>query len=290
MLALSIGSALAQNRDFVSPETATVTIFEVNGHSAFLLTPKSPLSRDDSPWLWFAPTLFQKDPPNKLKKNLPDASNKYVFDELLRRGVHVAGVDVEESYGSPDGVKIYTAFYKLVVEKFHLSKQPCLLAQSRGGLMLYNWAAEHADSVRCIAGIYPVTDLRTWPLPTDSRPQFLEARDAYGFNDDAQFTKHLEEFSPVSHVASLAGQRVPVLHLHGGSDRWVPLSANSCEFARLYRVLGGDAKVEVMRGKDHESADEFFKSCDLLTFLFSHLCNPSPLPISCLKVDFGSCP
>jgi hypothetical protein len=29
--------------------------------------------------------------------------------------------------------------------------------------MLYNWACEHPESVACIAGIYPVCNLRSFP-------------------------------------------------------------------------------------------------------------------------------
>ena len=39
----------------------------------------------------------------------------------------------------------------------------CLLVRSRGGLMLYNWAVEHPSSVACVAGIYPVCNLDTYP-------------------------------------------------------------------------------------------------------------------------------
>ena len=42
-------------------------------------------------------------------------------------------------------------------------KKPCLLARSRGGLMLYAWAVEHPESVGGVAGIYPVCNLASYP-------------------------------------------------------------------------------------------------------------------------------
>src|SRR5205807_1914046 len=83
--------------------------------------------------------------------------------KLLERGFHVAGVNVGESYGSPAGRKGFSDFHRQIVRDYHLEPKARLLAQSRGGLMLYNWAAENPDKVRCIVGIYPVCDLRSYP-------------------------------------------------------------------------------------------------------------------------------
>ena len=47
--------------------------------------------------------------------------------------------------GIPEGVKRTLVSINMLRKNFALSPQPCLLAQSRGGLMLYNWAAEHAQ-------------------------------------------------------------------------------------------------------------------------------------------------
>jgi hypothetical protein len=182
----------------------------VTGHRAFLLTPKSERGHNESAWVWYAPTLLEKD--------TPSAVNQYLFDELIKHGIRVAGVDIGESYGSPEGGEVYSAFYKVIVENHRLSTKPCLFAQSRGGLMFYNWAESHADAVRCIGGIYPVTDLTSWPLQKDSPEQFEEARKAYVTKDDEEFRRHLEDFSPISHLASLAERNVPILHLHGSCD------------------------------------------------------------------------
>ena len=56
-------------------------------------------------------------------------------------GMAIAGVDVGESLRQPERLRAgYSAFYKELVEKRGFAKKACLLAQSRGGLMLYNWA------------------------------------------------------------------------------------------------------------------------------------------------------
>jgi len=94
---------------------------------------------------------------------VPEARESWMFERFLAAGIAVAGVDVGESYGSPQGRTGFSALYRELVEQRRFSRKPVLLARSRGGLVLYNWAAEHPESVSGIAGIYPVCNLRSWP-------------------------------------------------------------------------------------------------------------------------------
>ncbi|WP_145236283.1 hypothetical protein [Urbifossiella limnaea] len=68
-----------------------------------------------------------------------------MFEKFLAAGIAIAGVDVGESSGSPKGREVYSALYKELVSNRNFAEKPVLLARSRGGLMLYNWAAENAD-------------------------------------------------------------------------------------------------------------------------------------------------
>ena len=83
-----------------------------------------------------------------------------MFEQWLNSGFAIGGVDVGESYGNPAGRAAFTEFYRAVVNRYGLSQKACLLPQSRGGLMLYNWAAEHPDWVQCIGGIYAVRPIK----------------------------------------------------------------------------------------------------------------------------------
>ena len=76
-----------------------------------------------------------------------------MFERFLKAGIAIAGIDVGESYGSQQGRDAYT-LHNHLVEKRGLAKQASLLARSRGGLMLYSWAADNPDKVACITGIY----------------------------------------------------------------------------------------------------------------------------------------
>jgi pimeloyl-ACP methyl ester carboxylesterase len=141
-----------------------------------------------------------------------------------------------------------------------------LLAQSNGGLIGYAWAFRHPDCVDRIGGIYPVTDLRTWPglpqLATYPLPKL-----GYGLSSDG-IGARLAEFNPIENLSPLARSSVRILHLHGDRDRVVPLESNSAELARRYEHLGGQARLIVMPGLAH-GGKKFFESAEMAAFLTS---------------------
>ena len=112
------------------------TIVTVEKQRGFILRPEKPAADGTRPWVWYAPT-FIGGHPNK--------SNEWLFRRLMDRGYAICGVEVGESYGSPAGRKVYSAFYDLMIKDYKLDAKPYLVAQSRGGLMHYNWASENAD-------------------------------------------------------------------------------------------------------------------------------------------------
>ena len=227
-------------------------VFEVGGHTAFLILPKPERRVAGMPWVWYAPTL----------PGLPGAEETWMFQKFLDAGIAVAGIDVGESYGSPDGRAIFTSFYRELVDRRRLSRKPCLLARSRGGLMLYNWAVEHPESVGCIAGIYPVCDLRSYP-------GIDKASGAYGMTPE-ELRESLARHNPVDRVEPLAKAGVPVLHIHGDVDRVVPLESNSAELARRYRRFGGEMTLKVIKGQGHNMWPGWFQCQELVDFVIAH--------------------
>lgn len=230
--------------------------FEVSSHRAFLLPPTK-TSAAPTPWVWYAPTFLRTASP------YPNRRHDWIFDRLRRQGVAIAGVDVGESYGSPAGREIFSELYRELTERRELSPKPGLMPQSRGGLMLYNWAAENAFRVGCIGGIYTVCDIRSYP-------GLENACGAYGMSAD-ELQARLEECNPVDRLAPLARAGVPILHIHGDSDTIVPLENNSAELARRYRALGGPMELLIVPGKGHEETDEFFQSQAVVDFFLKHL-------------------
>jgi pimeloyl-ACP methyl ester carboxylesterase len=225
--------------------------FDVDGRPAFLLMPTASANLSVTPWVWYAPTFPQH----------PDPSHVWMFRQFLEKGIAIAGVDVGESYGSPRGRAIYSALWTALRRDHGLAERACLMPQSRGGLMLYNWAAENPQRVACIAGIYTVCDLRSYPgLPN--------ACGAYGM-DAATLSAHLAEHNPVDRLRPLAEAGVPILHVHGDSDTVVPIEKNSGEIARRYTALGGMMRLVVVPGKGHQVAPEFFESRELVDFVIA---------------------
>ncbi len=227
-------------------------VFTVQGRTAFLILPQVIKPGEPIPWVWYAPTL----------KGLPGNAETWMFDQFLDKGIAIAGVDVGESYGSPDGRAVYSALYKELVDKRGLARKACLLARSRGGLMLYNWAAENSDAVACIAGIYPVCNLISYP-------GLARACSAYGLTE-AQLADKLTEHNPINRLAPLAKAAVPICHIHGDSDSVVPLDRNSAVVKARYDTLGGKMTLEVVKGQGHNMWSGWFHSQPLVNFVIAH--------------------
>ena len=94
--------------------------------------------------------------------------------------------------------------------------------------MSFGWAAEHPGDVRCIAAIYPVLNLASWPPQGSALVE--EAAKAYGDASVAEFQKQSLQLSPLSHAGPLVKAKIPIFILHGDSDRVVPAKENSQPF------------------------------------------------------------
>jgi hypothetical protein len=226
--------------------------FDVAGCTAFLISPGQAAA--GMPWVWYAATL----------PGLPNVEERWMFQQFLDAGMAVAGIDVGESFGSPRGRDLFTMFYQELAGKRGLSKKPCLLARSRGGLMLYNWAVEHPASVCCIAGIYPVGDLASFP-------GIATACGAYGMTVE-QLAARLVDHNPIDRLRPLAEARVPIYHIHGDRDNVVPIERNSGELARRYRELGGEMTLNVVKGGRHDYWAGWFQCQELVDFVIAHAC------------------
>ena len=140
-----------------------------------------------------------------------------------------------------------------LVERRGSSRKPCLLARSRGGLMAYNWAAEHPESVGGLAGIYPVCNLRSWP-------GLDKACGAYGL------TVANSKSSWPSTTRLTAWLRSPECH-PSRSDRrpsWIPdreeLESASVLGFHARPCIGGKSRHR--RGPSRSPADQTTKECN----------------------------
>jgi dipeptidyl aminopeptidase/acylaminoacyl peptidase len=231
-------------------------VFKVDDRPAFLILPTNTKAGSPIPWVWYAPTL----------RGLPGGAEKWMFDQFLDKGIAIAGVDVGESYGSPMGRSTYSALYKQLVEKRGLATKACLLARSRGGLMLYNWAVENPNRVACIAGIYPVCNLISYP-------GLKRACGAYGMTEE-QLKAKLTDHNPIDRLAPLAKAKTPIFHMQGDKDTVVPLEKNSGELAKRYKKLGGKMTLEVVKNQGHNMWSGWFHNQNLVDFVIQSATKP----------------
>jgi pimeloyl-ACP methyl ester carboxylesterase len=255
---------LAAAQESAAPEAETNAFSElfpseviqlsVGDRPAFIVQPTQIATSGEKPWVWYAPALADESG----KWELPTARHAKVIRPLLDAGFSFCGVDVGESYGSPRGRMIFSEFYDLLVTKYQLDAKACLFPVSRGGLMHYNWAAEHPDRVLCIGAIYPVCNIEAYP-----RVERLSA--AYGI-PAARVRDDLDQHNPLESLKPLAQEHVPIFHIHGDSDEVVPLELHSAALQRKYEALGGKMELLIIPGKGHEFAPEYWDNPKLARF------------------------
>lgn len=227
--------------------------FLVDGHPAFIIPAKAKMRGEGrTPWVWYAPTL----------RGLPDKEEQWLFTRLTEAGITIAGIDVGESFGSPEGRAGYSALYDELTQRRNFARRPVLLGRSRGGLMTLNWAADNPDKVAAFAGIYPVCNLVSYPGLAKAAP-------AYGLTA-AQLEAALTEHNPIDRLAPLAQARIPLLMIHGDIDTLVPLEDNSLEVRSRYFALGGQCRVIIARGQGHNRWAGFFQNEELTDFVIQH--------------------
>lgn len=224
----------------------------VSGKQAFLIpSPNAPINAA-KPWVLYAPTL----------NGLPGAAEKWMFQRFLDSGIAIAGIDVGESYGNPQGRLLYSSLHQELTQQRGYSAKPVLLARSRGGLMTLAWAADNPDKVAAWAGIYPVTNIASYP-------GIARAASAYQ-TDAAGLTEKLPQHNPIDRLKPLANANIPLFAIHGDSDKLVPLDKNSGVVKERYNALGGSMHLIVPEGQGHNMWNGFFECQELVDFVKKH--------------------
>ncbi|WP_394793443.1 sialate O-acetylesterase [Armatimonas sp.] len=223
----------------------------VAGRPAFVILPENKASARPTPWVWYAPTL----------PGLPGPEERWMFERFTKAGIAIAGIDVGESYGSPDGRALFTALYTELTQKRGFASKAILLGRSRGGLMTLSWAAENPEKVAGFAGIYPVCDITSYP-------GVAKASGAYRMTE-AELAARLKEHNPIDRLALLAKAHVPLFAIQGDSDTVVPLEKNAGEVKRRYEALGGAMQLIVPQGQGHNMWPGFFQCQELVDFVLA---------------------
>ena len=171
---------------------------------------------------------------------------------MLENGFYIVYCDVADLYGSDKAVARWNSFYKRMV-KAGFSKKVALEGMSRGGLIVYNWAAQNPGKVACIYADAPVMDFKSWPMgkgkSEGSAQDAKQLLQAYGFANEAEAMNW--QRNPIDAAKVIAKAGIPVLHVVGDVDRVVPVAENTAIFEERMKALNAPITVIHKPNVDH---------------------------------------
>ncbi len=233
ILLVSISAALGQNEEPFSGYQVEDFVFQ--GRSAKIVAPN--IEHNNGNWVWRA-RFWGVEP--QLDK------------ALLEKGFHVAYVDVAGFYGNQEAVQIWNDFYKFITVKYKLNSKVVLEGFSRGGLIVYNWAAQNTDKVACIYADAPVCDIKSWPgglyTGVGSPKDWKDCLNAYNLDQNS-----VMEFEgiPLNTSVHVAKAKVPVIHVYGDDDKVVPHFENTERLAINFVKVQGNIQLIRKKGIGH---------------------------------------
>ena len=201
--------------------------FKFEGNACKVVVPKT--VADGKPWVWRA--RFWGHEPQ--------------FDiAMLERGYHVVYCHVGGLFGNTAAVKRWNAFYDYLRFEHLFADRVVLEGMSRGGLIVYNWAAANPEKVAAIYADAPVMDFKSWPAGKGSGKGaaggWRACLQAYGFTEADALAY---QGNPLDHLAPLAKAGIPIIHVVGDVDEVVPVAENTAIAEARYKKLGGVFKV-----------------------------------------------
>ena len=211
--------------------------FQADGCAAWVVEPKTALP--GNPWSWCM--------------EFPDAfTDRCAAPALLAAGFHHVHIVVGNTFGCPDAVKHFNAFYELLVAR-GLAPKAVLIGISRGGLYAYRFASEHPDRVSVIYGDAAVGDFKSWPggkgRGKGSAGDWESLVKLYGFKDEAEALAY--RGNPIDILAPLAKAKVALIHVVGDADDLVPTEENAGIIETRYLALGGEFQMIHKPGIGH---------------------------------------
>ncbi len=209
--------------------------FKHRKRNCIVVTPKN--TAEGKPWVWRA--RFFDDPP-------------HVDIALLEKGFHLVYVDVAGLFGSHEAVAVWDDFYKLLTDTHGFARKPVLEGMSRGGLIVYHWAARNPKKVSCIYADAPVCDIKSWPggkgTGRANPAEWANCLKAYGMTEEEALKARC---NPIDHLEPLAKEHIQLLHVVGDADIDVPVAENTAVLEHRYKRLGGSIEVIHKPGVGH---------------------------------------
>ncbi len=227
--------------------------FTYAGRDCIVVTPKAVAA--GKPWIWRA-RFFGHEPQTDIA--------------LLEKGFHLVYIDVAALFGSPKAVAIWDQFYAYLTQVHGFSSKPALEGMSRGGLIIYNWAAENPEKVSCIYGDAPVCDIKSWPGDKGAGPgsanDWAQCLAAYDMTEEQALTARC---NPIDQLEPLAKAGIPLLNVVGDADEVVPVAENTAILEQRYKALGGSIQVIHKPGIGHHP-HSLKDPAPIVEFILSH--------------------
>ena len=230
-----IFSKIQENPQYSDFHGFTCADFLFNGRKAKIVKPH--IVAKGRPWVWRA-RFWGHEPQTDIA--------------LLKEGFHVVYCDVSELFGNKEAIAVWNNFYSYL-KKRGLAKKAVLEGMSRGGVYIYNWAAENPKKVACIYADNPVLDLKSWPggmgKGPGSKKEWKTFLQDYNLNTNQQ----IEDFkgSPIDKVKQIVKGKYPMLHICGSEDEIVPIAENTLPFAEQVKKAGGHIEIIMKPGGKH---------------------------------------
>ncbi len=210
--------------------------FDFDACECMVVEPEKPLP--GKRWVWKA-EFFEAFPKFEL--------------EMLRRGFYLGFITVGNTFGCPDALRHWDPFYAELTENHGFDRRPILLGLSRGGLYIYNWAAENCDKVGALYADNPVCDFKSWPggkgVGPGSPEDWKKLLDDYHFASESEALAYRK--NPIDRLRPLVAAGIPLVHAVGTEDAVVPVAENTDVLEKRCRELGGDLRIFRHPGKHH---------------------------------------
>lgn len=217
--------------------------FEFDGREAFVTAPNMALETKE--WVWRA--------------RFPEWHTE--MDEiLLEAGFHIAYINTDHMFGSPQAMELWDNFYSHMVNELGFAPRVSLEGVSRGGLFVFNWAKRNPWKVHSIYTEAPVCDFKSWPggfgNGEGDRSSWEVLKEAYAFDNDKQAKAYTD--NPLDNLEDLALAGVPILTMIGLNDQVVPPSENIFILSDRYVKAGGSSTlIPCTRGKEELKGHHF---------------------------------
>lgn len=210
--------------------------FTFQGRQCKVVKPR--VSAAGHPWIWRA-RFWGHEPQTEIA--------------LLQQGFYVVYCDVAELLGNKQSIRLWNGFYQLLHQS-GLAKKAVMEGMSRGGVYVFNWAAENRDKVAAVYVDNPLLNMPSWASQflhqADVKDDMFKAfKKDFNLETDADVTNFKQ--SPVDKVKQIVAGKYPILILCADEDETVIPQENTILFEQKIKALGGAITVMHKPGFKH---------------------------------------